>query len=716
MYKKFRSLENYNANYFNNELLNNKSTLDTILRTDDVNYQVDVFTDVFVNVLDSRAPIITKQVKRPPAPWITEEIKGAMKNRDNIHKELKKNRQNQILQDQYKNEKKRVKRILQNAKSSYFRDQFQNCRGNSSKMWKTIKKVVPANNKADKLNFEDNLSKAEEFNEFFSNVGKTAYEKSRMNVIDDDHEEDNHTNLNFNFPKFKPHPVDVETVILIFKDLSNSSASGCDDITIRFLKDSLPTLILYATVIVNTSIVTFIYPSLWKNSKVIPQHKGGNEDDVNNYRPISLLPVLSKVLEKIISIQLNDYLESNNLLSKSQHGFRSGLSTETALLKISDEIYKNIDERKISLLSLCDLSKAFDSVNHNMLLIKLEQHNIDTTWFQSYLEDRYQCVHVGETISSRLPVRFGVPQGSILGPDLFKIFVNDMIRYITTCLLAQYADDSQVVHAGTIDNLEDLIERAETTLSKIKKYFDKNGLLINANKTQCIFIGLPQYISKIPNNIAIQFDGNTIYSSETVKNLGVYMDKNMSFRCHVDELNKKVTGILMYIRRMKDHFDKETRNMIVESLALSKIQYCIKVWGSAGQTQLNKVQKLQNFAAKVVDGNANKFDHVTPILADLQWLSIKKQHDYEMCVLVFKVIRKKLPEWILTIPMVGDIRPRVTRQSDDLFIPWARTDMGAKQLNIKAPNVWNLLPMHIREIQNIETFKKEIRKYFLSNF
>ena len=123
--------------------------------------------------------------------------------------------------------------------------------------------------------------------------------------------------------------------------------------------------------------------------------------------------------------------------------------------------------------------------------------------------------------------------------------------------------------------------------------------------------------------------------------------------------------------------------------------------GIGRPNSINKVQKLQNFAAKVVDGNANKFDHVTPILADLQWLSIKKQHDYEMCVLVFKVIRKKLPEWILTIPMVGDIRPRVTRQSDDLFIPWARTDMGAKQLNIKAPNVWNLLPMHIREIQNI---------------
>ena len=175
---------------------------------------------------------------------------------------------------------------------------------------------------------------------------------------------------------FRPTPIDNETLVLTISGLKNSNAQGCDKISLRFLKDSLPVTLSYITCIVNTSIVTGVFPVQWKHAIVVPIHKSGDVEDISNVRPISLLPILSKILEKVIYMQLKNYLECNVLLSNTQHGFRSNLSTETSLLTITKKIYENMDNKKLSLLTLCDLSKAFDSVSHPILLDKLLKLNI----------------------------------------------------------------------------------------------------------------------------------------------------------------------------------------------------------------------------------------------------------------------------------------------------------------------------------------------------
>lgn len=189
---------------------------------------------------------------------------------------------------------------------------------------------------------------------------------------------------------------------------------------------------------------------------------------------------------------------------------------------------------------MLDLSKAFDSVSHDILINKCKKLNIDPRWFQSYLRNRCQSVRIDDVISTPQDISYGVPQGSILGPILFIIFVNDISEYIKDCLLVLYADDTQLLLTGTISNLNDLIKRAEATLIAAKSYFQRNGLTVNEAKTQCIFIGSRQYISRIPEDTVLKFNDNNLTPSKYVKNLGVYMDQYMLFDTHIDEMAKKL--------------------------------------------------------------------------------------------------------------------------------------------------------------------------------
>ncbi len=256
----------------------------------------------------------------------------------------------------------------------------------------------------------------------------------------------------------------------------------------------------------------------------------------------------------------------------------------------------------ISVLTLCDLSKAFDSVSHTIFFKKLLKVGVDNYKFDSYLSERTQSVRPNNTISSKQPIEYGVPQGLIFGPVLFNIFVNDLSTYINDRTLVQYADDTQFLHCGPVHELDLLLNKTETTLRRIKSYFLKHGLLMNANKTQYIIIGTRQLLPQTPNNITINLHDSIIQPVTHVKSLGVHIDRYITFEKHINEINGKVMGSLTFLNRVKDCFDRDTRNVIVQSLVLSILNYCNTIWGTATSTHLNDIQKLQNFAAKVVDG------------------------------------------------------------------------------------------------------------------
>ena len=290
-----------------------------------------------------------------------------------------------------------------------------------------------------------------------------------------------------------------------------------------------------------------------------------------------------------------------------------------------------------------------------------------------------------------------------------------MAKHIKDCSIIQYADDTQIILSDTIDNVNELTKKAGEVLMDIRNYFLGRGLLLNTNKTQCMFAGSAQYISRIPDNTTINCNNETIKVSHHVINLGLHMDRFMSFSPHIDAISRKVSGILMYLNKIKDYFDDETRVLVVQSLVSSVINYCIKIWGTTSSMYIEKVQKLQNFAARVAVQGVRKYDHITPTLEKLKWIRIKERYSYEVCLFIFKILRKQYPSWLYCFPKVGNNRNASTRQNEDLFVRKYRTYLGSRSMTVKGPSCWNTLPQDVKKCVSVESFKNKLKNVFLNS-
>ena len=338
-------------------------------------------------------------------------------------------------------------------------------------------------------------------------------------------------------------PITIDDLRNIVFGMNCSSACGEDGVCMRLVRlsfDAIGAILLH---LVNSSLSLSEVPLSWKHSLVFPIFKSGDPADPSNYRPISIVPTIAKIVERTVHRQLYGYLSHNHLLSPCQHGFRPGHSTETALTSISDSILSANDRGEVSLLCLLDLSKCFDVIDHSKLLTKISAHGIDPSWFLAYLQNHTQSVSITDThgttkISAKLPNNIGIFQGSALGPLLFCVFANDLSLFAEDAVVVQYADDTQLLVSGPKSDFQNVIARLERVLTSLDTWFHFNGLKINVDKTQLMLLGSQQNVRSIPP-FQVKFRDQALVPRPQAKNLGLVFDCFLNWNSHISLITKR---------------------------------------------------------------------------------------------------------------------------------------------------------------------------------
>ena len=491
----------------------------------------------------------------------------------------------------------------------------------------------------------------------------------------------------------------------LVNDIPLGKADGLDGIPISLLKLFKFTA-SSLTHIFNLVISTGIIPNDWKSARITPIYKADSKVDPANYRPISVLSVIGKLFEKAIFNQVYAYLNENNLLSKYQSGFRPMHSTLTALIDITDNWYLNIDGGLTNAIMFIDLKKAFDTIDHEILLSKLELYGFkgaSLNLFQDYLSDRTQVTVINNVKSETSRIRCGVPQGSILGPLLFLLYINDLPNCNLLSDVRMYADDTNLTFASS--DPEELFSSLTHDLNNLKQWLDSNRLSLNVLKTKCLFTGTRHKISLLPSEPHICLDGHLIERVNSYKCLGVQVDETLSWEAHISEVVSKVAKVLAALRRLRPIYPQSTLVAIYKSLILPHLDYCSAVWGCISQ----KLEKLQNRAARIITGSGWDV-RSAQILCALKWESLADRRYKQLKSLMFKTANNLVPEYLSDkFTSVNTIhRHNLRGAQHNLFIPRPNTEALKKSFRYRGALTWNDLSVEAKQATTLNNFYSAI--------
>uniref|UniRef100_A0A669C4E4 Reverse transcriptase domain-containing protein n=1 Tax=Oreochromis niloticus TaxID=8128 RepID=A0A669C4E4_ORENI len=440
-------------------------------------------------------------------------------------------------------------------------------------------------------------------------------------------------------------PIDLSELTSI---ITSSKPSTCllDPIPTKLLKEVLPLINASILNMINLSLIIGYVPQAFKVAVVKPLLKKPSLDPavLANYRPVSNLPFISNILERVVVKQLTDHLQRNGLFEEFQSGFRAHHSTETALVKVTNDLLMASDSGLISVLVLLDLSAAFNTVDHNNLLARLE-HAVGITgtalqWFVSYLSNRLQFVHVNGESSSHTKVNYGVPQGSVLGQMLFTLYMLPLGSIIRrhSIHFHCYADDTQLYLSMKPGNTHQLVKLQEC-LKDIKTWMAANFLLLNSDQTEVIVLG-PENLRNMVSKQILTLDGITLASSNAVRNLGVIFDQDMSFNAHIKQICKTAFFRLRNISKIRNILTRSDAKKVVHAFITSRLDYCNSLLSGSPKNSLKSLQLIQNAAARVLTGT-RKREQISPVLASLHWLPVKSRIEFKILLLTYKVLNNQ---------------------------------------------------------------------------
>lgn len=599
---------------------NDMSLIDfsSIFSDSDVNTATNYFISTLNQAIENNTSTInTSNRKVTKKPWITRGLLKCMRNRDNMHQKLKelkkKDEHNQTLEITYKRYRNFCNDLLKKVRAEYERSEISKAASISNKkLWEAVKTVT--NTKKYKYVPTELLSNSNphddlnNINSFFSNMGKNLAEEilPSNNQFPEIHTKNSFTQ------SFVLLPTDIAEVEQIIQGLKNDCAVGRDNIPATFLKRYREIILPPLTYICNLAFSTGAFPNCLKLAEIHPIHKGGDRGCVNNFRPISILPTVSKILERLINKRLANYLESNKLLSPSQFGFRSGKSTSDAVQELVNFVSTNLDGKQKVLAIFLDLAKAFDTVSAPLLLEKLEGLGVRGTQlklFSDYLTNRKQRVRIGDMCSDDLDTTYGVPQGSILGPTLFLAYINDLCNIkLRGGRIITFADDTALLfHA---DSWQEVYSDAQLGFNMVSEWLKNNKLTLNVSKSMYIPFSIKNHAIPSYTNLSITshtcslLQDNScscpsLKKTDVIKYLGIQIDNRLSFQQHVDALTARTRKLIFVFKNLRHVAETKTIDTVYYALVQSILSYCITAWGGVPKTSLLRLERAQRAVLKV---------------------------------------------------------------------------------------------------------------------
>jgi hypothetical protein len=474
--------------------------------------------------------------------------------------------------------------------------------------------------------------------------------------------------------------------------------------------------------LINLCLTESTFPSCFKTAAVKPLLKKHSlpKEDLASYRPISNLNFISKLLERIIHNRLTSHLNTFCSLSPFQSAYRKHHSVETALLRIQNDLLLALEKRQVTALILLDLSAAFDTIDHTILLTRLSStFGITGSALEllaSHITDRNQFVSIDSDSSDFTELCTGVPQGSVLGPLLFSLYTTPISHLIqdSTVSFHLYVDDTQLyISFCSQDNLTAL-SHLTSTLDSVHSWLSANRLFVNPDKTEFLLVGTKQQRAKLTSSSLI-FKGNNLSPSSTVRNLGVTFDSEMVLTRHISSVCSSSYYIIRQIRQIRSSLDHKSCVLLCNALVSSKLDMCNSLYYGLPQSSLHRLQLIQNSLARVVCPSVTRHEHITPTLRRLHWLPIHARISYKVALITYKTLHHQSPSYLHSL-LARYTPAHHLRSSDKLLlcVPPLKSAAGRRSFSFAAPTVWNALPVSIRSADSIKSFRAALKRHFFT--
>ena len=711
-----RDMKRFNRQDFIREAL--LADWDQVYKEPDINRKLEIFNSIILTLFDKHCPWIEVKSKYQPAPWINEDIRSEMKNRDKLYKQYLLNKSNQSANiisinssfNKYKKVRNKVKQMIRNAKTKYYYDIFSSDK-NSTEFWKIVRRLGIANKGSQD---EPLIVSLDSLNEHFT---RHTIQSSKPEVIE------YYASRKFSGECFKMPTVSQETVKECLKTVKSTSV-GADGISAEILRILGEVIAPVLTSIFNASLSEGIYPDVWKKAIIKPIPKVKSPVNVNDFRAISLLCTAGKMLDKIVYLELNSYVEKNNMLDHFQSAYRTGFSTETALVKVLDDVRRSMDQRQVTIMVMVDFSSAFDLIRHDILLGILRSIGIEGSslnWFDSYLSGREQRVKgPGGHCSTWKKVEVGSPQGSVLSALIFIIYIKTLSSTLSRGTRhIMYADDLQLYRSCPVDAIGGAVSRLSEDLDNLLKWCSGHGMKINENKTKAMVLGYSKIIAKIdfstiPKVICGEIPLDYV---DTMKNLGIMMQSNFSWNSQVTAMCNSVFKGIYQLRRLASDFPTHVRKQLAQSLILPVFDYAPVATCDFNSEDIARLQKAQNALVRFVL-RLKLDDHVTQHYKSLGWLKIKERKRLHIAVLVFKILKFKRPQYLYEeFSFMAQVHSKDTRNRETLLqIPKHRTNLFNRSFIVQGTRIYNELVGSFNFNEKTGIFREKLKKQLLETY